>query len=63
MNYVELIQHQAELVFANEAKANTWLTQPKFAFDGSSPLELVHSKAGYELVKAELERISHGYAC
>lgn len=63
MNYFELIQRQAELVFGSKAKANIWLHQPKTAFDGSTPLELAHTEAGYELVKAELERVSHGYAC
>ncbi|WP_322618061.1 MbcA/ParS/Xre antitoxin family protein [Pseudomonas sp. BIC9C] len=63
MNYVELIQLQAELVFGNKAKANNWLSQPKNTFGGSTPLQLVHSEAGYELVKAELERLSHGFAC
>ncbi|VVO74163.1 MbcA/ParS/Xre antitoxin family protein [Pseudomonas fluorescens] len=63
MNYVELIQLQANQVFGNKAKADIWLNQPKTAFDGSTPLELAHTEEGYELVKAELERVSHGYAC
>lgn len=63
MNYFELIQRQAELVFGSKAKADIWLNQPKTAFDGSTPLELANTEAGYELVKAELERVSHGYAC
>ncbi|WLG46415.1 MbcA/ParS/Xre antitoxin family protein [Pseudomonas sp. FP1740] len=63
MNYVELIQHQAKLVFGNKAKADSWLTQPKNTFGGSTPLELAFTEAGYELVKAELERLSHGFAC
>jgi putative toxin-antitoxin system antitoxin component (TIGR02293 family) len=62
MNYVELVQHQAEAIFGNKDKADTWLNQPKTAFGGVTPLELAHTEAGYELVKAELERISHGYA-
>jgi uncharacterized protein (DUF2384 family) len=63
MNKVELIQHQAERVLGNKAKAATWLNQTKTAFGGSTPLELAHTEEGYELVKAELERISHGFAC
>jgi uncharacterized protein (DUF2384 family) len=63
MKYVELIQRQAELVFGSKSKADAWLTQPKIAFGGSTPLELAHTEEGYELVKAELERISHGFAC
>ncbi|MGE8188831.1 antitoxin Xre/MbcA/ParS toxin-binding domain-containing protein [Pseudomonas sp. NPDC086278] len=63
MNYVELIQLEAELVFGNKAKADTWLNQPKTAFGGVTPLELAITEAGYELVKAELDKLSHGYAC
>jgi putative toxin-antitoxin system antitoxin component (TIGR02293 family) len=63
MNYVELIQHQAEQVFGNKSKADTWLTQPKTALGGSTPLELAQTEAGYELVKAELQRLSHGFTC
>lgn len=63
MNYVELIQRQAEQVFGNKSKADTWLTQPKIALGGSAPLELAKTEAGYELVKAELEKLSHGFAC
>lgn len=60
---VEMIQRQAELIFGNKAKADSWLTQPKNTLGGSTPLELAHSEAGYELVKAELEKLSHGFAC
>lgn len=63
MNYVELVQHQAEAVFGNKAKADRWLNQPKCALGDSTPLQLAHSEAGYELVKAELEKLSHGFAC
>lgn len=63
MNYVELVQHQAEAIFGNKDKADTWLTQPKIAFGGSTPLELAYTEEGYELVKAELEKLSHGLAC
>ena len=63
MNYVELVQHQAEQIFGNKEKADTWLTQPKTALGGSTPLELSRTEEGYELVKAELEKLSHGFAC
>lgn len=61
MNYVELIQHQAELVFGNKAKAANWLTQPKKEFGGSAPLEHAQSEPGCSHVLEELERINHGY--
>ncbi|MBK5551880.1 DUF2384 domain-containing protein [Pseudomonas sp. TH03] len=62
-NYVELIELQAEQIFANKAKADRWLNQPKCALGDSTPLQLAHSEAGYELVKAELEKLSHGFTC
>lgn len=63
MNYVELIQRQAEQVFGNKEKADTWLARPKTAFGGSTPLELAQTEEGYKLVKSELEKLSHGFAC
>jgi len=63
MNYFELIRRQAEQIFGNKDKADSWLNQPKTAFGGSTPLQLTHTEAGYELVKAELERLSHGFTC
>ncbi|WP_115147687.1 MbcA/ParS/Xre antitoxin family protein [Pseudomonas jessenii] len=59
----ELIRRLAEQVFGNKVKADNWLTQPKTAFGGVTPLELAFTEAGYELVKAELEKLGHGYAC
>ncbi|KPG91891.1 hypothetical protein AEQ67_28310 [Pseudomonas sp. RIT-PI-q] len=63
MNNVELIQHQAECVFGNKAKADHWLNLPKSAYSGISPLQAAYNEAGYEIVKAELERIRHGFSC
>lgn len=59
----ELIQRQAEQIFGNKAKADSWLTQAKNTLGGSTLLELAHTEEGYELVKAELEKLSHGFAC
>ncbi|KAB0483816.1 MbcA/ParS/Xre antitoxin family protein [Pseudomonas reinekei] len=63
MNYVELIQRQAEQMFGNKTKADCWLNQPKTSLGGSTPLELARTEAGYELIKAELEKLNHGFAC
>ncbi|MHC8376446.1 antitoxin Xre/MbcA/ParS toxin-binding domain-containing protein [Pseudomonas sp. MDT1-16] len=63
MNYVELIQHQAERVFGNKNKADTWLNQPKAILGGKTPLQVAHTETGYDLVKAELEKLSHGFTC
>lgn len=62
-NYVELIELQAEQIFANKAKAERWLNQPKSAFGGRTPLELAENESGFILVRNELERINEGYAC
>lgn len=62
MNYIELIQHQAEQVFGNKEKANAWLNQPKTTLGDRSPLELAHDEAGYLLIMDALERINHGYS-
>ena len=62
MNDVELIRLQAERVFGSKLKADHWLNQPKSAFSGISALQAAHNEAGYEVVKAELERISHGFS-
>jgi uncharacterized protein (DUF2384 family) len=62
MNYVELIQLQAEHVFGNKAKADIGLSQPKTEFGGSTALEHAHSETGYLKVNDVLERIHHGYS-
>jgi uncharacterized protein (DUF2384 family) len=62
VNYVEQIQHQAELVFGNKKKADHWLSQPTVETGDCSRLQLAHSQMGYEVVKAELDRLSHGFA-
>ena len=63
MNYVELIQRRARLVFGNKAKAERWLSQPLAGADASSRLQMAESRVGYELVKSELKKLCHGYAC
>ncbi|WP_095124668.1 MbcA/ParS/Xre antitoxin family protein [Pseudomonas sp. Irchel s3a12] len=62
MNNVEQIQHQAELVFGNKKKADHWLSQPTVETGDCSRLQLAHSQMGYEVVKAELDRLNHGFA-
>lgn len=62
MNYVELVQRQAEQVFGNKAKADAWLNQTKTEFGGSTALEHADREVGYLKVKDALERISHGYS-
>jgi uncharacterized protein (DUF2384 family) len=62
MTYVRLVQQEAERVFGNKSKADAWLSQPKTSFGGVTPLEAARTEAGYEIVKAELEKLSHGFA-
>lgn len=61
MKCVELIKQQAELVFGNKSKADHWLNQPMVGVVKCSRLQAAHGEEGYELVKAELERLSHGF--
>jgi len=63
MNNLQLLQLQAEQVFGNKEKAQVWLNQAKSAFGGTSPLQAANTEEGYELVKAELEKLSQGFAC
>lgn len=63
MKYVELVQRQAEQVFGNKKKADHWLSQPTAQTGDCSRLQLAHGQVGYEVVKAELDRLSHGFAC
>lgn len=63
MNDVELIQSQAEQIFGNKEKADHWLNQPIVGTNECSRLQAAHSETGYELVKAELERLNYGFAC
>ena len=59
----ELIRRLAEQVFGNKEKADHWLSQPTVETGDCSRLQMAHSRMGYEVVKAELDRLSHGFAC
>jgi uncharacterized protein (DUF2384 family) len=59
----ELIRRLAEQVFGNKAKADLWLSQPRTGVAKGSRLQVAQDETGYELVKAELERLNHGFAC
>lgn len=63
MNFEELIQRQAELVFGNKAKADAWLARPLAVFGGVPALECARNEPGYLRAKALLDRLDHGYAC
>lgn len=59
----ELICRLAEQVFGSKAKADHWLNQPTVEAGDCSRLQMAQSRVGYEAVKAELDRLSHGFAC
>ena len=61
MNYVELIQQQAEQVFADKEKAAAWLNKPQTAFYGMTPTQISSCEAGYIAVTEALERLNQGY--
>lgn len=61
MNHVDLIQLQAEQVFADNEKAAAWLNKPQTASGGMTPLQVSNSEAEYVVVKEALERLNQGY--
>jgi len=61
MNYIELIQQQAEQVFGDKKKAAAWLNKPQTVSGGMTPLEISNAENGYILIKNALERLNQGY--
>lgn len=57
-----VLRAKAEQVFNDKQKAAAWLSQPKTAFGGITPLEFASSEAGHVSVTDALERIDQGYA-
>jgi putative toxin-antitoxin system antitoxin component (TIGR02293 family) len=51
---------RAEEVFGDEHEGRSWLTTQLAALGGRSPLDLLDTQDGYELVVDELERIVFG---
>lgn len=54
------IATEADRVFANSKKADSWLRTPLARFSGQTPLELLKSEAGALLVEEALGQIDHG---
>lgn len=50
----------AHEVFADRAKANRWLRRPNRVLDGATPLSLLKSGSGAQLVETILTRIAYG---
>lgn len=47
-------------IFGSQARAETWLTEPAMALDRRTPLELLDTAAGLELVEDLLTRLDYG---
>lgn len=54
------VTERAERVFGSEAKAHAWLKSGNQALRGVTPLSLLGTDAGAEVVTDELVRIEHG---
>ena len=52
---------QAHDVFGNFAKGLTWLQVSKTSFGGATPMSLMDTEPGTELVLDLLDRIDHGF--
>ena len=47
-------------VFGSQERAELWLTQPAMALDRHTPLELLNTAAGQEMVEDLLTRLDYG---
>lgn len=61
MNRQTEILKLAKRVFNNSDKAHHWLSEPKRALEGRSPIELLDTEAGVFRVKEMLIRLDEGY--
>lgn len=50
----------AERIFANNETAHGWLREPSRTLDGATPLDLLHTETGAQLVEQTLHRIDFG---
>jgi putative toxin-antitoxin system antitoxin component (TIGR02293 family) len=51
---------RGEEVFGTMDKFKTWMGTPSLGFNGESPLSLLDTSAGFNMVFTELGRIEHG---
>ena len=54
------ITAMAERVFGDDTKAHGWLRDPSLVLQGSTPLKLLKSETGAQLVEQALHRIDYG---
>ncbi len=50
----------AQATFLDLAKANDWMRRPNAALEGKSPLELLRTGSGTELIEQILGRVAYG---
>lgn len=55
------VYRYAVKVFGSEAKANSWLENPKRIFNGRSPLQVISTEDGIKAVEEVLNQIDSGY--
>ena len=55
------IELLAKKVFGDDGKATRWLRRPKTRFDGRSPVELLSTEGGAQLVEEMLLQLDHGF--
>lgn len=51
----------AELLFGSREKAQRWLSKPKDRFSGNSPLQMLTSTAGAQLVEELMAQLAEGF--
>lgn len=57
---IALVVARGEEVFGNRERFNTWLKEPNKAMADQTPLDLLASDFGIDLVLQEIGRIEHG---
>lgn len=50
-------------IFADQGKFNRWLRRPLPVLEGQTPLSLLDTDTGLQLVREELGRLAHGVYC
>ncbi|WP_242411199.1 antitoxin Xre/MbcA/ParS toxin-binding domain-containing protein [Pseudomonas knackmussii] len=51
----------AELLFGSRDKAKRWLSKPKNRFSGNSPLQMLTTTAGAQLVEELMVQLAEGF--
>jgi len=54
------VSAKGTMVFKNKEKFISWINYPCYAFDNKTPISLLRSKFGVDMVLDELGRLEHG---